>query len=303
MVANKPAVGNVAGHRPGRPAAVSGSGPSEGAAPAAGRGLRAGLWPRTPAVAGVAAALLLAATACVPAGPASPAGDVVAPTAAGTLTATPTRTVAPSEPVPAPTPAAPNATVPDEWRTFSSAGGKVTFEYPAGWSVAAPAGAAASSTVDVDVSDTAGMVLASLHYGPAGGLGGACQNPVPYTVLDSVELALPYNTAAADTIAPRFAFRALREADRVTASYGITSSLAGRDGKSCMFYNVVSGPVESPFYSFADTTQVTVGGSGENGNRKGAKTFASLDEARAYMQTPEYQWTKRMITSLKINAG
>ncbi|MDP9997338.1 hypothetical protein J2W15_000823 [Pseudarthrobacter sulfonivorans] len=62
-----------------------------------------------------------------------------------------------------------------------------------------------------------------------------CQGPVPYTVLDSVELALPHNPSAADVITPRFAFRALQEAGRVTASYGITSSAAGKDGKSCMF--------------------------------------------------------------------
>ena len=37
--------------------------------------------------------------------------------------------------------------------------------------------------------------------------------------------------------------------------------------------------------------------------RKGAKTFPSLDAARAYMQTPEYLNAKRMITSLKINEG
>ena len=118
-----------------------------------------------------------------------------------------------------------------------------------------------------------------------------------------MELSLPYNTAAADTITPRFAFRALLEAGRVTASYGIAGSVAGKDGKSCMFYNVVSGPAESPFYYFADSVQVNSGGSEQNGNHKGAKTFPSLDAAKAYMQTPEYVNAKRMITSLKISAS
>ncbi|BCW70490.1 hypothetical protein NicSoilB8_15340 [Arthrobacter sp. NicSoilB8] len=49
------------------------------------------------------------------------------------------------------------------------------------------------------------------------------------------------------------------------------SSVAGRDGKSCMFYNVVSGPAESPFYYFTDDVQVNSGGSEPSGNRKGAK--------------------------------
>jgi hypothetical protein len=126
--------------------------------------------------------------------------------------------------------------------------------------------------------------------------------PVPYAVLDSVELALPYNQAVSNVITPRFTFRALVEADKVTASYGITSSAAGVDGKTCMFYNVVNGPAEAPLYSFADTVQVNTGAvnTGVGGN---SKTFSSLEEARAYMQTPEYLSAKRMITSLAIKAG
>ncbi len=148
-----------------------------------------------------------------------------------------------------------------------------------------------------------GLIVASLHYGPSGGIGGACRGPVPYTVLDSTVLDLPYNTSAADTITPRFTFRALQEPDRVTASYGLTSSVAGKDGTSCMFYNVVSGPAEAPLYSFADAFQVNAGAPMNSGARKGAKTFPTMDAARAYMQTPEYLNAKRMITSLKIAAA
>ena len=70
-----------------------------------------------------------------------------------------------------------------------------------------------------------------------------------------------------------------------------------------MFYNVVNGPAESPMYSFADAFQVRAGDPAEIPDRKGAKTFPSLDAARACMQTPEYANAKRMISSLKINAG
>jgi hypothetical protein len=282
----------------------------EGTTPDTSAGPASRRWPRVAAVVAIAAAAVTAAVVVTgnlgstPA-PAGAGGGVVAPTAAQTFTTTPAPSTAPSAFVP---PAVvPSATAPaapaEEWRTFTGAGGKVSFEYPAQWSVGAPDGAAGSPAVDVDVSDAAGIVVASLHYGPSGGIGGACQGEVPYLVLDSVELALPYNTAAAGVIAPRFAFRALQEPGRVTASYGITSSAAGRDGKSCMFYNVVSGPAESPLYSFADAVQVNVGGTGEPGNRKGAKTFATVEEASAYMQTPEYLNAKRVITSLKIKAG
>lgn len=251
------------------------------------------------------------------------AGGVVAPVATATPGITPSTTPGTATPGTATpgagTPAAPPATagavppaadpsstpVPpaERWKTFTSGTGKISFDYPARWTVTTPPGAAAAPAVDVDVADEAGLVVASLHYGPSGGIGGACQGPVPYKVLDSVELALPYNQAAADTITPRFTFRALLETGRVTASYGITSSAAGKDGTTCMFYNVVSGPPESPLYSFADAFQVNAGGSAEVGGRKGAKTFPSLEAARAYMGTSEYRNAKRMITSLKINAG
>jgi hypothetical protein len=278
------------------------------------KGARRRRWPRVAALAAIAAAAVTAGVlvasnlGSLNSAPAASTTDgVVAPTASATFTATPSPSVTSSvsasvQPSAAPTAAAPVVPA-EEWRTFSSSGGKITFDYPAQWSVVAPQGAAGSPAVDVDVKDADGMVVASLHYGPSGGIGGACQGAVPYSVLDSVELALPYNTAAADIITPRFAFRALQERDRVTASYGITSSVAGKDGTSCMFYNVVSGPAESPLYSFADAFQVNVGGAAEGGNRKGAKTFRSLDEARAYMQAPEYLNAKRMITSLKITAG
>ena len=144
------------------------------------------------------------------------------------------------------------------------------------------------------------MVVASLHVGPSGGLGGACQGAVPYTVLDSVEVNLPHQPAKG-SVTPRFAFRALQEPDRVTASFGLTDTPAGQNGTTCMFYNVVTGPPEWPLYSFADAFEVRPGDTEDDPKRKGAKTFPSMDAARAYMQTPEYLNAKRMITSLKIN--
>ena len=232
----------------------------------------------------------------------------MAPTASAALTTTPSPTVATSVPVPTATaaPATSDAATPPPapgvWRTFTSADGKVSFDYPGSWSVSTPAGAAGSGDVDVDVSDEAAVVVASLHLGPAGGLGGACQGAVPYTVLDSAEVDLPYQPSKG-SVTPRFAFRALQETDRVTASYGLTSMPAGQGGTTCMFYNVVNGPAETPMYTFADAFQVRAGDPEEIPGRKGAKAFPSMDAARAYMQTPEYVNAKRMITSLKISAG
>jgi hypothetical protein len=206
---------------------------------------------------------------------------------------------APPVPTPA-SPAAPVSVSPDaEWQTYASADGKVSFEHPVNWKVLPKPDNPEYPAVALDVQDQQGNRVASLHYGASGGIGGACAAPVPYAVLDSVELVLPYNTGFPEVITPRFAFRVLLEADRVTASYGITSSAAGKDGKSCMFYNVVNGPTDSQLYSFADNFQVSAGDT----QTEGLKTFRTLDEARAYTLTPEYAKARRMITSLKIQGG
>ena len=245
-----------------------------------------------------------------PAAASAPA--VTASTASAEATATPSPTASKSAPASVPSPtvttAAPATSAPATpapatvaWRTFTSADKKISFEYPATWRVTDTSGGAGA--VNVDVANEAAVVVASLHYGPSGGIGGACQNPVPYTVLDVVEVNLPYQPSKG-SVTPRFAFRALQEPGHVTASYGLTSTVAGQNGTSCMFYNVVNGPSESPLYSFADTFQVNSGSSAqEDPKRKGAKTFPTMDAARAYMQSPEYLNAKRMITSLKINAG
>lgn len=225
-------------------------------------------------------------------------------TPAAALTTTPSPGVATSAPASPSSSATSDPATPapsaGAWLTFTSADSKVSFDYPAAWRVSDVSGG--SGGVDVDVANEAAVVVASLHFGPSGGIGGACQGAVPYTVLDSAEVDLPHQPTKG-SVTPRFAFRALQEKDRVTASYGLTDTPAGQNGTTCMFYNVVTGPPESPLFSFADAFQVTVGGTEENPTHKGAKTFPSLDAARAYMQTPEYLNAKRMITSLKINQG
>ena len=185
------------------------------------------------------------------------------------------------------------------WQRYLSADGKISFDYPLEWKVVPKPDNPEYPALNLDVEDSNGKRIASLHYGAMGGIGGACAGSVPYQVLDSVELPLPYNPSAPNVIAPRFAFRVLLEADKVIASYGLTSTTAGADGRSCMFYNVVNGSPESPLYSFADVVQVSI----HDSPAADAKTFGSLDEARAYMLTPEYTNARRMIMSLQIHSA
>ncbi|WP_354298628.1 hypothetical protein [Pseudarthrobacter sp. PvP022] len=198
--------------------------------------------------------------------------------------------------VPPPAPSEPDV----GWQAFTSANGKVTFDHPASWDVVPLSGDADGNAVRLEVTDDAGMFVAELVYGVHGGLGGGCEGPRPYSVLDTEEMQLPYNPGRSD-VTPRFIFRAVETGSGVNASLGITSTRAGVDGKSCMFYNVVNGPEESPTYMFADAVQVNSAPLPDDA--PGVKEFATVGDAQAYMKTPGYLNARRMITSLQINAG
>ncbi|TSE16271.1 hypothetical protein B1A87_010720 [Arthrobacter sp. KBS0703] len=187
--------------------------------------------------------------------------------------------------------------LPAGWATYRSSGGKVSFDHPGTWTVV-PAAGAAPDAVNIEVKDHAGKIVAILTYGGSGAVGGACfTEPVPYTVLDFAEVDLPYNPQVPDSVTPRFAFRAMEDAGGVIATYGLTSTAGGPDGKACTIYNLVNGTSASPIYMFAGALQMGPG----NSPQQGVLQFANLDAARAYMKTPAYADAKRMITSLRIS--
>lgn len=243
-------------------------------------------------------------TAAAPATATSPVPSSARPARsapAATAVAPPAETPMPAEPSPpivTPTGSAP-LPLPAGWSTYASPGGTVRFDHPGTWSVL-PNASSFPDMVNVSVKDQAGKLMATLTYGGAGGLGGACRpDPVPYTVLDFATVDVPYNPQIPDSVTPRFAFRAMPDGGGVVASYGLTSTVGGQDGKACMIYNVVNGPPSSSIYMFASAVQMSLG----DYERGGALTFTSMDEARAYMGTPEYAAAKRMIMSLRISDG
>jgi hypothetical protein len=127
---------------------------------------------------------------------------------------------------------------------------------------------------------------------------GACYTePVPYTVLDYAEVDLPYNPQVPDSVTPRFAFRAMEDAGGSIATYGLSSTAGGQDGKACLICNLVNGTSASPIYMFASAVQMGPG----NSPQQGVLRFAGLDAARAYLKTAAYADGKRMITSLRIS--
>ncbi len=87
--------------------------------------------------AGLLVATNLGSVTTAPPAPAGSSPSVVAPTAAPTQTSTAVPGVTPSVGASVPVPTPP-ATAPAEWRTFVSAAGKISFEYPAQWTALWP---------------------------------------------------------------------------------------------------------------------------------------------------------------------
>jgi len=197
-------------------------------------------------------------------------------------------------------PAAATTGAPQSLGTSTSPDGRVSFNYPAQWTVQSKE-SSTPGAVNLAVNDAAGKKVAELVFGTqGGGLGGGCATPVPYTVLDYVEVPLPYNEAFEGVITPRFAYRAMESNGKVLASYGLTSTVGGADGKACLIYNVVNGPEESPTYMFASGVQMRSDLSEQEAKAEGVLVFNTMDEAIAYRNSEEYRQVKAMITSLKI---
>ncbi|MGM9473438.1 hypothetical protein ACS5PJ_15725 [Pseudarthrobacter sp. YS3] len=147
-------------------------------------------------------------------------------------------------------------------------------------------------------------VLAQIYYGrvlpqrdPQ-----ACVAPAEhYVELDSIPVDVPVNAQTPGTTSPRFVYRVVTGTG-LKASFGITALPPGTAVDGCTEYHHIE--------SFPSGTMLTVSDHFQfNGLAAGwlstlttsaTPTFASLDEARAFMGTDEYQTYKRMLSSVRI---
>ncbi|WP_449283872.1 hypothetical protein [Leucobacter sp.] len=234
-------------------------------------------------VGAVAILLCAGATACAPE-PGPP------PT-----TATPSPTPTPDPTTPAPTP----EPTEEPWERFSDPRFPQSFEVPPDWEVREiPSEYAAEDQYQLEVLDAAGAVRLHLLTGVQG-LGGACTDALPVLTieeLDSEALELPgyappADAAPVESVPPRFVFRAAQLADRVVTSLSVSDDAPA---PSCMYYNLLR--VQEGPMAFADAVQVD----GSEANPAPPRTFASMDEARAFMGTEEYTTLKRVLLSLRL---
>lgn len=176
---------------------------------------------------------------------------------------------------------------------FVSQDGNASFVLPEGWTAKdVPAGTPDYPASGVSVSDETGKTVAKFRHGTAGGLGGACTEAYTITELDSASSSLTPDWAVQRGV--RFSYRVMDQTSvgkGFTYQLGLVDRSSGGTQSSCLMYTVVSGTPQG-MLSFADRAV----------QEPAEPHFASMAEARAYMEAPEYQKLKAMIQSLEITS-
>lgn len=216
-----------------------------------------------------------------------------APAAAPPAGSPPAKTAAPASPAATPSPsgeAAPAGTDAPaaEWKTFTTADGKLSFDYPAEWTVTDGAGSSAYGGPSVEVKNANGKALAVLRTNVAAGV--ECPEKIPFMTYD----AEPIPALAQAGVTPRFVYEARTNPAATdpmkthTFGYGITSAPEPTGVTACPIAHVFNWPPSraafAGSYNPFDTTP---------GNQM------HVDTPEAYADTAEYQFIRQMITSLR----
>lgn len=184
--------------------------------------------------------------------------------------------------------------VEQSWDRFSHPSLDFTFELPPDWSAELAYEDPDYGVANFDLIDKTGAVQLQFAQRVMG-LGGGCTDTpyLPITELDSEPFDLPGYAPEEEVHAsitltpPRFVYQVL-ELDS-----GVVGSLAVIDEQPeeyCFYYNLLH--TDEGLMSFADTMHF--------GQDEPPRTFESMDEAEAYMQTDEYGMLKRVLLSLEM---
>jgi hypothetical protein len=181
------------------------------------------------------------------------------------------------------------------WRTFTTSDGGLSFDFPARWSVRDPAGEMPLEGEFVDVVNEAGKPMASLRTNVV--TGAECTEKYPFEVFDSEPLQALAEGGSADAPVPRFVFESRGDgtapvaAPPTIAGYGITMIPEEAGSTACPMFHLFLWPPSGALFGAAYNP--------ENNTTPGDPTLPYLEKARLYAATPEYQDTRKMITSLR----
>lgn len=221
----------------------------------------------------------------------------------------------PAPPAVTPSPSISNTdTGPDGWRVVRVATPTVTGTTGPQIQVDVAPGFVAMSDVPNESYDSLSVkivrdgaaqgVFAQIYYGqvlPKRDPQACAAAPETYVELDSVPVDVPFDANTPGTVAPRFVYRVVT-GTTIRASFGITDLPPGTAVDACTeFHHLNSLPVGTMLV-VSDQYQFSGQAPGWLSAVRSSMspTFASVDEARAFMNTDEYLTYKRMLTSVRI---
>ena len=215
-------------------------------------------------------------------------------------TAGPSPSLAPTN-APPPTASPPTGTEElaqtEEWGSYTTDQGRVTFGLPPGWTVEEEIATTADSAdggqerLIARIYDSDYLRLTFANW-PAEE-DPACDSPAPYVTLDWRPLT--FESAERDhsgAVSPRAVFRAVQVENGWLTSLGITDTIAGAGGTTCSLPNSLTPKswTEPIYFGYPLIAH----------SRNGL-TVPTLDHARAYIGTPHYEENMAVLTSLTIN--
>jgi len=147
-------------------------------------------------------------------------------------------------------------------------------------------------------------VFAQIYYGkvmPQRDPQACVATPEDYVELDSIAADVPVKRGVPGTASPRFVYRVVN-GNGLKSSFGITSLAPGTSVDGCTEYHHVDSEPDGTMLAVSDHFQFNgrVPGWLSTSMSSVTPTFASLEEARAFMATEEYRTYKRMLSSVRI---
>jgi hypothetical protein len=203
---------------------------------------------------------------------------------------------------------------PDGWRvmrlstkeTGGAAGPQIQIDVAPGFTISSDVPNESYDSLSIKiVRDTPTQdVLAQIYYGrvlPQRDPQACVATPEDYVELDSIPVDVPFKADTPGTTSPRFVYRVVK-GTRLKASFGITSLPAGTAVDGCTEYHHVESLPNGTMLTVSDHFQFNGLAAGwlSTSTTSVTPTFASLDEATAFMGTDDYQAYKRMLSSVRI---
>lgn len=185
-----------------------------------------------------------------------------------------------------------------EWVTFTTQDGLASWEMPADWTATLENGPDEMGLLSYTIGAPSGQVRLSYAHRNWGLGGPGClpdfKPAFPYQVVATTALSVPVTPSDWEgAVPPRVAYETIQFPDHVAAGLGDTDALQGVDETACEFLHFVNTNSAARIVLFGAQYLQPDGTWAD-------RSFATMDEADAYVDTAEYKTLTRILASLRV---